>query len=150
MQNWIIWPSCLSLPSPGLGDAGHSARTTFLGTVDEMERLLRRLALNDEGAVGMVLAGGSQAAARGALRPKVDLLVRLGALVALSATTTSLRTTVDHAVEAGATEEEIVGVLVAVAPSIGLARVVSTAPKLALAMGYEIEADESAPWATPS
>ena len=48
----------------------------------------------------------------------------------------------DRAIEAGATEEEIVGVLVAVAPAVGLARVVSTAPRLALAIGYDIDADE--------
>ena len=34
------------------------------------------------------------------------------------------------------------GVLIAVAPAVGLARVVSTAPRLALAIGYDIEADE--------
>jgi 4-carboxymuconolactone decarboxylase len=110
--------------------------------VDEVERLLRRLALNDEESVGRVLAGDSGAAGRAVLRPKVDLLVRLGALLALGASTSSLRATVDRALGAGATEAEIVGVLVAVAPSVGLARVVSCAPRLALAIGYDIEADE--------
>jgi 4-carboxymuconolactone decarboxylase len=110
--------------------------------VDEVERLLRQLALNDEESVGMVLAGDSDAAVSAVLRPKTDLLVRLGALLALGAATNSLRTTVDRALEAGATEAEIVGVLVAVAPAVGLARVVSSAPRLALAIGYDIEADE--------
>jgi len=76
------------------------------------------------------------------LVPKLHLLVRLGALLALGAATASLRTTVEHAREAGATEAEIVGVLIAIAPAVGLARVVSTAPKLALAIGYDINADE--------
>jgi alkylhydroperoxidase/carboxymuconolactone decarboxylase family protein YurZ len=110
--------------------------------VDEVERLLRRLALNDEESVGMVLAGGSQPAGGAGLLPKVDLLVRLGALLALGAATSSLQATVDRAIEAGATEAEIVGVLVSVAPAVGLARVVSTAPRLALAIGYDLEADE--------
>jgi 4-carboxymuconolactone decarboxylase len=110
--------------------------------VDEVERLLRRLALNDEESVGMVLTGGPEAAGGAALRPKVDLLVRLGALLALGAATSSLRATVDRAIEAGATEAEIVGVLVAVAPAVGLARVVSTAPRLAVAIGYDLDADE--------
>ena len=110
--------------------------------MDEVERLLRQLALNDEESVGMVLSGGSDASGSGALRPKVDVLVRLGALLALGAATSSLRTTVDRAIEAGATEAEIVGVLVAVAPAVGLARVVSSAPRLALAIGYDIEAGE--------
>jgi 4-carboxymuconolactone decarboxylase len=110
--------------------------------VDEVERLLRLLALNDEESVARVLAGGPKPTGGMVLRPKVDMLVRLGALLALGAATSSLRTTVEGAVEAGASEAEIVGVLVAVAPAVGLARVVSSAPRLAVAIGYDIGADE--------
>jgi 4-carboxymuconolactone decarboxylase len=117
-----------------------AAVTSFV--VDDVERLLRRLALNDEESVGMVLAGGVEPSYGATLRPKVHLLVRLGALLAVGAATSSLRATVDHAIEAGATEAEIVGVLISVAPAVGLARVVSTAPRLALAIGYDIEGDE--------
>jgi 4-carboxymuconolactone decarboxylase len=112
--------------------------------VDEVERLLRRLALNYEESVEMVLAGGSsrESEAGIALRPKVDTLVRLGALLALGAATASIKTTVHQAIEAGATEAELVGVLIAVAPAVGLARVVSTAPRLAMAIGYDIDEEE--------
>jgi 4-carboxymuconolactone decarboxylase len=110
--------------------------------VDPAEDLLRRLALNDERSVGIVLASGSGPGFDAALVPKVDLLVRLGALVAVGAATASLRRTVELALAAGATEAEIVGVLVAVAPTVGLARVVSTAPRLATAIGYDTESDE--------
>ena len=110
--------------------------------MDDVERLLRRLAINDEESVGMVLTRGRQPAGFAPLVPKVDLLVRLGALLALGAATSTLRATVDRAVEVGATEHEIVGVLIAVAPALGLARVVSSAPRLAAAIGYDIEADE--------
>lgn len=105
-----------------------------------MERLLRCLALNDEKSVETVLVRGHEG--EGVLKPKLNLLVELGALLALGASTTSLRTTVGRALEAGATEAEIVGVLIAVAPAVGLARVVSAAPRLATAIGYDIEADE--------
>jgi 4-carboxymuconolactone decarboxylase len=90
----------------------------------------------------MVLANRPQDAGVAVLRPKVDLLVQLGALLALGAATSSLRATVERAIEAGATEAEIVGVLIAVAPAVGLARVVLTAPRLAVAIGYDLEADE--------
>jgi alkylhydroperoxidase/carboxymuconolactone decarboxylase family protein YurZ len=110
--------------------------------VDEVERLLRLLALNDEESVDMVLTGGPDPGGGMTLRPKVDLLVRLGALLALGAATSSLRATVERAIEAGASETEIVGVLVAVAPAMGMARVVSTAPRLAVAIGYNLDADE--------
>jgi alkylhydroperoxidase/carboxymuconolactone decarboxylase family protein YurZ len=110
--------------------------------MDEVERLLRRLALNDEESVEMVLGQGDASGAGSALVPKVELLVRLGALLALGASTTSLRATVERARQAGATEAEIVGVLVSVAPAVGLARVVSTAPRLATAIGYDLETEE--------
>ena len=120
-------------------DVGHVEGPNVRHTVDEVERLLRRLALNDEESVEFVLTGYGDSEA---LRPKVDLLVRLGALLALGAATTSIRSTVDGARAAGATESEIVGVLVAVAPAVGLARVVSTAPKLAAAIGYDLEGED--------
>jgi 4-carboxymuconolactone decarboxylase len=130
-----------SVPSPGSGDVPPAPTATVAG-VDDVERLLRRLALNDEESVGMVLANGPDLASAASLGPKDDLLVRLGALLALGAATSSLRATVDRALAAGATESEIVGVLIAVAPAVGGARVVSSAPRLAMAIGYDIEADE--------
>ena len=107
--------------------------------MDDVERLLRLLALNDEESVGRVLAAGGDAGLGTELSPKVDLLVQLGALLALGAATTSMRATVDRAIEAGATEAEIAEVLVAVAPAVGLARVVSGAPRLAMALGYQLD-----------
>ena len=100
------------------------------------------MALNDEQSVGMVLASGTVPETDPVLVPKVDLLVRLGALVAVGAATASLRRTVQMALAAGATETEIVGVLVAVAPTVGLARVVATAPRLASAIGYDTITEE--------
>jgi 4-carboxymuconolactone decarboxylase len=106
--------------------------------VDPAEDLLRRLAFNDEKALGMVLtqeSGDSQAS----LNPKEALLVRLAALLAVGAATPSLREVVGRASTAGATASEIVGVLVAVGPAIGLARLVDCAPRLAMAIGYDLE-----------
>jgi 4-carboxymuconolactone decarboxylase len=116
--------------------------TPTVSTVDDVELLLRRLSLNDERSVEMVLVHGHDLERGPVLSPKVDLLVRLGALLALGAATSSLRATVGRAREAGATNDEIVSVLVAVAPAVGLARVVSSAPRLASAIGYDIFGDE--------
>jgi hypothetical protein len=41
---------------------------------------------------------------------------------------------------AGAGIDEIVGTLIAVAPTVGLVRTVSAAPELALALDYDIDA----------
>ena len=125
-----------------MDDGGGLESAYACSIVDEAESLLRRLALNDEESVGRVLQSSPDADSDAALVPKVDLLVRLGALLALGAATTSLRAAVERARHAGATEAEIVGVLIAVAPAVGLARIVSTAPKLAIAIGYDIDLDE--------
>lgn len=109
-------------------------------TVDEVERLLRQLALNDEHSLRGALVADDDRMTR--LDQKVGLLVRLGALLTLGAATSSLRVTVERALEAGASESEIVDVLVTVAPAVGLARVVAQAPRLALALGYDIDANE--------
>jgi 4-carboxymuconolactone decarboxylase len=45
----------------------------------------------------------------------------------------------EAALNAGATADEIVGTLVAVAPVTGLARVISAIPGVALAIGYDID-----------
>jgi hypothetical protein len=42
------------------------------------------------------------------------------------------------AIAAGATEEDVVDVLIAVAPIVGLARVTRAAPEVALALGYDV------------
>ena len=59
---------------------------------------------------------------------------------AVDAAPISYQSSVELALAAGATVDEIVGCLIAVAPIIGLARVVSAAPELALALGYDVEA----------
>jgi len=132
---------CRCCKSPCSGDEDRCEQPR-VADVDEVERLLRRLAVNDEESVDRVLVSGAEPLPPPMLSEKVELLVRLAALLALGAATASLRTMVERAIAAGATESEIVEVLVAVGPAVGLARVVSAAPRLALALGYEIEADE--------
>jgi 4-carboxymuconolactone decarboxylase len=106
--------------------------------MEPAEDLLRRLALNDEKALGLVLTRPTSGRPA-ELSSKVELLVRLAALLALGAATPSLRETVGQAEAAGATTEEIVGVLVSVGPTIGLAGLVASAPRLAIAIGYDLE-----------
>jgi hypothetical protein len=46
--------------------------------------------------------------------------------------------TLELARRAGASNDEIVGCLLAVMPTLGVARVVSAAPKLGLALGFDV------------
>jgi 4-carboxymuconolactone decarboxylase len=115
------------------------------GAVDVIE-LLRRLALNDERAVRRAVGGSAgELWYEGALEPKAAALVRLGSLLSVGAATASCRVTVDVARAAGASDEEIVAVLVAVAPVVGGARLVAAAPRLALAIDYDVEDLDAAP-----
>jgi 4-carboxymuconolactone decarboxylase len=107
--------------------------------MEPAEDLLRRLAFNDERVLGLVLTRQVGGDRDPELSPKVELLVRLAALLAVEATTPSLREAVDQAVAAGVSSSEIVGVLVAVGPAIGLASLVACAPRLAMAIGYDLE-----------
>jgi 4-carboxymuconolactone decarboxylase len=108
--------------------------------VRRSEDLLRRLALNDEHAVRVVLQD-APTLGRGGLDCKTYALIRLGALLSVGAATDSCRAAVERARVAGATEDEIVGALVAIGPAVGFARMVAVAPSLALAIGYDIDDD---------
>jgi len=114
----------------------------------QLEELLRRLALNDERAVGTATGAAPQGAGAPVLDPKTRSLVRLGALLSVGAPTASCRVVVDGARVAGASDEEIVAVLMAVGPAVGGARVVEAAPRLALAIDYDIEEADVA-WEGP-
>jgi 4-carboxymuconolactone decarboxylase len=74
------------------------------------------------------------------LDPKTLALVRLAALIAVGGAVPSYGAQADAAVSAGATAAEIVDVLVGVVPVVGLPSVVAAAPKLAMALGYDIDA----------
>jgi 4-carboxymuconolactone decarboxylase len=111
----------------------------------EAEQLLRGLAAGDESLLRSVLAvfpAGRRPARvppTRALAPATSALIHLAALLAVGGSTTSLRWAVELALRAGAQDEEIVEVLETVAGIVGSARVVAAAPRLALAIGYDIE-----------
>lgn len=65
--------------------------------------------------------------------------MRLAAYVALDASPQAYTLAVEAAVSSGASPDELIGVLFAVAPAVGVARVVSAAPRLASAMGFDVD-----------
>jgi 4-carboxymuconolactone decarboxylase len=107
--------------------------------MDPAEDLLRRLALNDENVVGKVMTRRTDADGSTELGHRVEILIRLGALLAVGAATPSLRDAVQQASAAGITTGEVVDVLVCVGPTIGVASMVAAAPKLATVIGYDLE-----------
>jgi 4-carboxymuconolactone decarboxylase len=65
-------------------------------------------------------------------------LAKIAALIALDAPPASYAWQVANAVDDGATPEDILGVLRAVAPQVGGARVVAAAPELMVALGLSL------------
>ena len=106
----------------------------------EYEERLRSLALNDERFVSSVLGIELDSVEVSRLDSKTHALVRLGAMLAIDAAPSSYHSSVEAALGAGASIDEVVGTVIAVAPTVGLARVVSAAPELALALGYDVDA----------
>ncbi len=105
----------------------------------QYEDRLRSLALNDDRFVQSVLGIQIDTAETSGLDPKTHALVRIAALIALDAAPSSYQASADAALAADATIDEVVGAVVAVAPIVGLARIVSAAPELALALGYDVD-----------
>ena len=106
----------------------------------DAEELLRRLALNDENVVRSAVGADSRSlGAGGDLDAKTNALVRLAALLSIGAATCSCRAAVELARAGGASDAESVGVLEAIVPAVGGARVVGAAPRLALAIDYDVD-----------
>jgi 4-carboxymuconolactone decarboxylase len=106
--------------------------------LDYTERL-RRLTINDPTVAATALSLDADESLT--LDPKAIALVRLAAIVAVRGAVASLGAQSDSALAAGASTSEIVDVLVAVAPIVGLPCTVAAAPLLALALGYDLEDD---------
>jgi len=104
------------------------------------QEILRRLAIIDEGVVQDQAGLSVSLAAAPVLDPKIAALAQIGALVGIGSPTACLQWSTAQALAAGATEDEITGVLLAVAPVAGLGRVVGAVTDVAAALGYDVEA----------
>lgn len=107
--------------------------------MDHLE-LLRRLAIDDD---RLSLEGVAELDA-GPLGPRSLALVRLGALCGVGGTDASFSSAVDAAIRAGATGPELVQLVVAVVPVVGMPRAVAAAQHLAVALGLDLETFVSA------
>jgi alkylhydroperoxidase/carboxymuconolactone decarboxylase family protein YurZ len=76
--------------------------------------------------------------ARSNLDDRSYALVKLAALIALDAPPASYIWQVGNAIAEGCTAEDIVGVMIAVAPQVGGPRIVSAAPEIMVALGLTL------------
>jgi 4-carboxymuconolactone decarboxylase len=99
---------------------------------------LRKLALRDDRYIESLLAEDRTSEAEAGIDSRAHALIRVGALIAIDAAPPSYMSAAEDALQAGATYEELVGTLIVVMPVVGVARVVSAAPNLGLAIGYDV------------
>src|SRR5262252_732470 len=110
-----------------------------MGQIVRYQEILRRLAIIDEGFVEDQAGLGLGLPASRFLDLKTAALVQVGALAAIGSPAVCLEWSASRALAAGATEDEITDVLLAIAPVAGLGRVVTAVPGVADAFGYDIE-----------
>lgn len=112
--------------------------------VADYEDTLRKLSVRDNDCIERLLAHeANEAASR--LDGKTHALVRVAALIAVDGPPPSYMDAIASAQQWGASSDEIVGCLIAVLPAVGVARVVSAAPKVGLALGYDVDAALESP-----
>jgi 4-carboxymuconolactone decarboxylase len=111
-----------------------------MGETVRFQETLRRMAMIDEGFVEGEAGLGLGLVKTSSLDPKTAALLRVAVSVAIGSSVVCLEWSAGRALAAGASEDEITDVLLAIAPVAGLGRVVCAAPDLAIALGYDITA----------
>jgi len=106
--------------------------------VQKHEITLCKIAIADDKYVEEVPSNDRANLTASTLDAKAHALVRLGALIAIDAEAPAYMWTLQAARRAGASDDELVGCLLAALPLLGVARIVSAAPKLGLAMGFDV------------
>jgi alkylhydroperoxidase/carboxymuconolactone decarboxylase family protein YurZ len=102
---------------------------------------LNGLAAGDQTVLEEVLAFRESEQAGSGLDARTFSLVKIAALVALDAPPASYLWQVANALDAGATPQDMIGVLRAIWPQVGGPRVMAAAPELMLALGLELPAE---------
>jgi alkylhydroperoxidase/carboxymuconolactone decarboxylase family protein YurZ len=103
------------------------------------EESLRRLTIGDPAYCRSILAAGPDDQVC-VLDARSVALLRLGGSIAAGSAGPIWQQRVGDALEAGLSFDEIVAALLALAPTIGVERVVEVAPDLARALGYDVDA----------
>jgi aquaporin Z len=106
-----------------------------MGQTVRFHETLRRLAMIDETFVEDEARVGIDLSPAAALDAKTAALLQVGVSVAIGSPEVCLEWCTGRALAAGASEDEIADVLLAIAPVAGLGRIVAAAPGMATALG---------------
>jgi 4-carboxymuconolactone decarboxylase len=108
--------------------------------MESSEEILRRLAIGDRTLIAALAGSGEERPEAARLDELTESLIRLAVLVPLDASQSSYQAAVEAAIRAGASLEDLLATLVATIEAVGVPRVVSAAPRIALAAGYDVDA----------
>jgi 4-carboxymuconolactone decarboxylase len=106
--------------------------------VNDYKVTLRKLAVRDDRYIDALFQTDRASATVSGLDDRCHSLIRIAALVAMNAAPPAYMNSVEAALRAGTSHDEIVGVLIALLPVVGVARVVTATPNLGLALGYDV------------
>lgn len=99
--------------------------------------LLRLISIGDEDSIRQALGGTSVAAG---LDGRTAALVRLASLISRDSALPAYQRAVQAALDAGATVDEMLSLLIVLAQPAGSTAVITAAPKLSMALGYDVDA----------
>ena len=105
---------------------------------DNAREVLNALAHGDPDILAAGLEIRANWEAKSGLDARAYSLVKLAALIALDAPPASYLWQVANALESGATPEDLIGVLIAIAPQVGGPKLVAAAPELMVALGLSL------------
>jgi 4-carboxymuconolactone decarboxylase len=107
--------------------------------VDDVSReVLTGLALGDPDLLAQGLELRAELREKSGLDRRAYALVKIASLIALDAPPASYLWQVGLAIDAGVTPEDIIGVLIAVAPQVGGPKIVAAAPEIMVALGLSL------------
>ena len=104
----------------------------------EVHDMLARISGGGNEALSAFGVTREQQLAGAGLDPRMFALVRIAALIALDAPPASFAREIGDAAQDLVTPEDVLGVLLAVAPQVGGPRAVAAAPELMLALGFSL------------
>jgi 4-carboxymuconolactone decarboxylase len=111
---------------------------TKVDVSENTREVLAALTMGDPDLLAAGLEVRAEWKARSGLDARSYALVKLAALIALDAPPASYLWQVSNALDAGATPEDLIGVLIAIAPQVGGPKLVAAAPELMVALGLSL------------
>jgi 4-carboxymuconolactone decarboxylase len=107
----------------------------------DAEQTLRGVSMGDAPLLEKLLSMQLENLEASGLDPRTYALVKIATLIAVDAPPASYVAQIAFAREAGVTTDEIIGVLVAAAPQVGIPKVVAAAPEIMLALDLPLDED---------